>query len=551
MLRVPVRPPSVPTSSSRTFYAGVFVSAAVWIGLGILRPVHVYDDGIPVVGAMRVLAGELPFRDFYTNYGPGQFYLTAAAFRLFGTSLLTERLLSVALRALIVVAAMALLGRLVPRPWVLAGGAVVLAWAGMFAFYGYPAFPALLCLLLSVAAMARASRTDGPHLSGVWAFAAGGLAGLAGLIRQDFGVYIVAGTLIWFAARVWRVQRQGRQHVSGHVAAIVAFLAGAGLVVLPPAIGFAEALGWSRLFHDLFVWPHELTRDYRGWPWPWPWDLPSSNGPAEWTIALSEALPFSAVLIVYAGVFAGLVARFARSEAVSGADWLRLHLWILGVILINQARHRSDLVHLAPTWIVAIVLLVELVWQWIREVPAPRWLRMAGVLVLFLGLSLRPIFEFAGSTVPSLINRPPAARLLPRGGPIPLDPGQVEAVRYVTSRTRIGERIFVGNARHDRVVLNDVIFYFLADRPVASRHHHFDPGLTTTRAVQREIIEALEQGPVRYLVTYAGADHADEPNGSAQPQATDLDRRIRERYVLDRRFGAYSVYQRIAEPQRD
>jgi hypothetical protein len=49
-----------------------------------------YDEGIVLLGADRVLRGDVPYRDFWTLYGPATFYLPAAAFRLFGETVLVE-----------------------------------------------------------------------------------------------------------------------------------------------------------------------------------------------------------------------------------------------------------------------------------------------------------------------------------------------------------------------------------------------------------------------------------------------------------------------------
>ena len=80
---------------------------AVVSGLLVLatlrEPLIIYDEGIVVVGAWRVMHGDIPYRDFWTIYAPGQFYLLAALFRLVGPSLLAERLVDRAIRVLIVV----------------------------------------------------------------------------------------------------------------------------------------------------------------------------------------------------------------------------------------------------------------------------------------------------------------------------------------------------------------------------------------------------------------------------------------------------------------
>jgi uncharacterized membrane protein len=46
--------------------------------------------GVQTVGAERVLAGEITYRDFWTMYAHGHFYLLALLFHIFGTHLLVE-----------------------------------------------------------------------------------------------------------------------------------------------------------------------------------------------------------------------------------------------------------------------------------------------------------------------------------------------------------------------------------------------------------------------------------------------------------------------------
>ncbi|MCZ6877710.1 MAG: hypothetical protein O7G29_06180, partial [Acidobacteria bacterium] len=56
------------------------------------REVLIYDEGIVVYAAERILKGEIPYRDFWGIYPPGQFYTLALAFNFFGTSLMVERI---------------------------------------------------------------------------------------------------------------------------------------------------------------------------------------------------------------------------------------------------------------------------------------------------------------------------------------------------------------------------------------------------------------------------------------------------------------------------
>ena len=49
---------------------------------------NVYDEGIILAGADRILQGHIPYRDYWSMYAPGQFYTLAFLFRLFGSSVL-------------------------------------------------------------------------------------------------------------------------------------------------------------------------------------------------------------------------------------------------------------------------------------------------------------------------------------------------------------------------------------------------------------------------------------------------------------------------------
>ncbi len=46
-----------------------------------------FDEGIYVDGARRILAGQVPYRDFFIVMGPGTFWLQALALRALGMTL--------------------------------------------------------------------------------------------------------------------------------------------------------------------------------------------------------------------------------------------------------------------------------------------------------------------------------------------------------------------------------------------------------------------------------------------------------------------------------
>src|SRR5438874_8636742 len=50
------------------------------------------DEGIVLQGAERILRGEVPYRDFFSFYTPGCFYLAGFLFRVAGDSLVVARI---------------------------------------------------------------------------------------------------------------------------------------------------------------------------------------------------------------------------------------------------------------------------------------------------------------------------------------------------------------------------------------------------------------------------------------------------------------------------
>ena len=170
----------------------VALVAALVMAPGFIAVGNVFDEGILLAFPSRVNLGQLPYRDFETFYGPGGPVLLAAAFRLFGAHLGTERAVGFLFRIVLIVALYCLFLRWGRRAAV-GGSLIALTIVGMTATYD----DYIVALALCVLALIVASKTvgDGP----VAAFAgAGFLAGLSGLFRVEAALWMLPA-LIPFA----------------------------------------------------------------------------------------------------------------------------------------------------------------------------------------------------------------------------------------------------------------------------------------------------------------------------------------------------------------
>src|SRR5439155_8007299 len=87
----------------RRLYVLLFsgVGAAGYVALRM--PLNFFDEGYVLTGAARILAGQAPYRDSWVAYAPGQFFVLALLFKVFGVSLTVERAWDIVLRMAIVV----------------------------------------------------------------------------------------------------------------------------------------------------------------------------------------------------------------------------------------------------------------------------------------------------------------------------------------------------------------------------------------------------------------------------------------------------------------
>lgn len=264
--------------------------------------------------------------------------------------------------------------------------------------------------------------------------------------------------------------------------------------------------------------------------------------------ALSDWGAFYWPLLVYGtALLLGLLRRRWGPALPPGRSWALAGLIGLGLPLMLQAVSRNDSIHALPTAAVAGLVLVALGGEgWV----ASRRPALRGLLGVALGIGLLGV-----------VGRPLAQRLAAPGGLLRLDCAAAQRLHRGRSRPTAsgclyptthgaGGQIYVGAPRHDRLVLSEVMFYFLADLPAATTYPLLDPGVTTTAPVQTAMIHTLEQPPVRYLVLWAGGFWW-EPNESSRSSGVRLlDRFIRAHYRRVAQFDDYSVWQRQPAPDR-
>lgn len=219
--------------------AGTFFVALAWFSLTVPYGLELRDEGFLYGLAERVLAGEIPHRDFREIYGPGSHWLTAAFLKLAGGRIVGVRMLIAIVKA-IAVALSYWIGRSVAtRPIALGGTILAIAFWGRAAWKldtPYASIYTLVLALGAVAVLIDALRRDDP---GRFAMA-GVCAGSAVLFKQSIGVMVLYGSgLAVLAAALLTPSGDGPRHRDTRW--LLGAWALAAVAVLIPFAGYLNA----------------------------------------------------------------------------------------------------------------------------------------------------------------------------------------------------------------------------------------------------------------------------------------------------------------------
>lgn len=416
--------------------AVVALQAPVWN-----QPGSLFDEGFALTYALEVLDGRVPHRDFESFYGPGNPWLLAGVFSVFGADQWPERAVGTLYRVVIAVGCAGLAWRL-GRGAALAAGitaAVVLAPGQSVAFAAAGATAASLTALVLLQAPGRGSA------------AAGGVAlGSAFLMRPDFlpGFAVAALVAIW-----------GRERST-----FTAFAAG----LAPPAL--------AGVVHAAIVGPDRIGLVI-GDLWR---SLPARKLPVDWLGSEEGRL---LILLLAGAIGAGLVAwrsgRRPREVVV---------LTIAALALVPHATGRLDFVHVQLGLAVAAALPAALLAAELsRRVPAAIGGVLAAglvcaVLALAAPVQLGDEVKLRVNTLIGRVDWPQRHSVSLDGRSLAIRSDLVDDVQKILAvaeaeRRRGARTLFTGPRDLRRAFQNDVgLYYLLADFRPSSYYIELNPG---------------------------------------------------------------------------
>jgi hypothetical protein len=477
------------------------------------------DEGMALVYPELVQHGAVPYRDFETVYGPGNWWFLSGVYALFGTNIFVERTVGLLYRVVCLLSIFAL-----TRRWGLTAAAACMLLAGSLlintGIVALSWWGAMACAVGSLALLA--DRTTPWCCVG-----AGFVAGLAILFRVD-----VAPALCLAAVPIlWKLGWSQRLLLSG----------AAGVTAITPLLAVAYVTGVGPVLNDLFLLPVLHSSPAR--------NIPFS------TVEFRLLLFFAAHLIALAlNLAAGIIVMRKFDDTRAIPVLFAVALFAAGIT--HQPYHRLDFIHLLFAAFVTISFLP------------------VSLLVLasaIRGQLLRPAFAgafCAGAAgllflcMPAIRNGTMIALAHPAGTTPPrsfLVKGNDRSFPLYSSRTAVmvermlekldllskpGERLFVGPADLRRTNYCDTFIYHLIPklRP-ASPFLEMNP--FSANAPGSRLSRDLEQAD--WIVLNREWDDWSEQNRSRENGPDEPLRVVKDDFLLVDEYGSFELFRHKAK----
>lgn len=502
----------------------------------LLRSINLYDEGVSVLGAKRLLVGEVPYKDFFTIYTPLKFAWLSKVFAGFGLNLLVSRTFTFLISLL---------------------GFTLLYF--LFKRFIHPLFAALATLC--VAAFGMLSITPTVMLAiALWfshflerpkstflPFLGGSLVALLFLLRIDFGGF-VGLALLCLLVTFFALRKEWNVFFTALWKAALAFF----IVALPVYIFIFQQGAWSDFWDQTIIFPiFGEYQELRHIPWPGFESVTSllpqmsqyfSDFSAEYWRELSHFFawyfwPIPFALAFFYWVFLAIFSHFKQKNIslIKQGILVNILLFSCAAAAFIYASHRSDIGHMTFLNVVLCIALFHLIFCF-RQ-------RLWGVLLLpiILLVALYPVENFVEKRATIILAPKAEYSFFPRAFPQSLENDNLQKVLDYFDEIPVREKVYVGVEDTSRVYINNVMLQFLLRQPVATKYHELHTGIVTKEPVQQEMIAELAD--VKHVVLWESF-YCEDNKSCESTEVRILDEYIQENYTLVETIGKYKIMQR-------
>ena len=506
--------------------------------------INLYDEGVVLMGAEHISQGALPYKDFWTLYSPGQFYLAAFAQNVIGDNVFYLRLAFIFISLLIPWLSYKLTSKITDNKLAFLAFIVPAVMIWIYPLFYRSIASSVVLVLLSAYFLFRLFETREKK----YLIFAGLMMGFTALFRHDVAGYM-------YGAEFWAVFFFGfpkdeksiwKKILKGFWDGVI-FSFGIALVFLPAAAYFLVNVPLTDLWHQLILFPLGDFGANRGLPFPFPWDFVGTGAtPGEIARSLYGGTVFYLPFVIFAFTAIFLYLN-SKKKSLTSADvkfWKIILLFNIGINFYNHALVRSETEHVLPALFISAILLVPMTeiifWKFNKKFVV--------VLIACLYMSLPAVLkvrDIMGLTENKAPFRSDTISNVYTFENFAEDVNSM--IKYIRKETETGEKVFFGCHRHDKVITNGVLLYYMAERMPSTKYYEIHPGVTNTLPIQKEIVSDLEKDSTRFVIREKVFNFEEENMSSRSSEVYLLDNYIEMKFKKVKNFGNFEVMIRNAK----
>lgn len=481
-----------------------------------------YDSGIILTGGMRILNGELPYKDFFTMYAPGQFYLDAILEFIYSEVLFIRFILSF-FQLGILILLFKISNLLFENKYYIYTIILSSMWLGAFDIWNRGIIVALFLNML-LAYNILNYHINNKDLSYI---KLGLILSAIMFFRHDVGI------LTFIIFNIYLAFNKIKNSSINEIFKIYGNI----LIGFIPLILFAIYIfinvEFSVIYEQLINIPKDVFPKYRSLPFP----NPFQSGDL---LRIIKNILLSSAFYLPIITFVLVLINYLKNIKTKNNTNKNILIYLLFILpLLNQMSVRSELEHALPASLMSIILIFYLIDNLIKtkHILFFTLILFSPNMLAYKVMKLKSIFPvFVKSEVNNMSN------LL-----ISEDYNQNlnQAINYIQNNTKTDEKIYVGLESHDIVFVNEAAFYYLADRMPGTRYHELHPGITTDKMGQEQIMFDLEKNQVNYLVLFDNISIEEENQSVISSGEHILDLYIAKNFEIVKVYNRIKILKRI------
>ncbi len=293
-----------------------------------------HDEGWIINPAQRITQGDIPYKDFHYIYTPGVAYIISLGFTIFGTSVLTSRLITLAFSLLSLFLLFLITKRLTTvRFGYLTPSFLFLVWMPLHINFAWPVLFAI-CSGLSTCYLFLLFQSK---QNKYFVLSAGITTGLTLLLKQNFGLALLLTSLMFFI-----FEKRAKTYKNASL-----FIIGFVLFPLVMCVYFYFTSALFPFFSDMyfFMVTQIILKGHQSTPFIYP-DI--------WYKEIAKTLFYTCPLIF--SVIAGVIV-YKKNKNVLFLIFFTIFYYLLGI------RPTTDFMHLVPLLsLTGIPLLIILIY---------------------------------------------------------------------------------------------------------------------------------------------------------------------------------------------